>query len=440
MAIAAHDDSEVPVPADRRIRKRSRSLRVLWTLLIVGALTFWLFPPLWKSTLHALAEASLKSHDATTALARLQLADRIGTASPETSLLRIQAARRTGDNSAIEAALLEAEQRGASTKALDRQRLLCAAQAGQLNKAVPHLSTLLTDTSADNKDVCLAFITGYLRNHRTKDALILIDAWLKDAPSDSYPWLIRGRIRRLRDDVVRAEADLRESVKLAGTWQEPVVELAEVLKETRRPEEAIPLFQSAMSDPSLQTRAAVGLALSLKATGDNSHADQVLKKVLETHPDDATVRLEVARTDFENADYEKAVAGLDRILATHPHHDEARYILAQSLQQLGRDAEAATQFSQVTEAREAHAQLTSLRDEIQKQPNDDSLLLSAGRLLLRYGDPEEGVVTLLAALDVNPHNNEAHELLAEYYEQHGDQNSHRQQQAQWHRSQIRPQQ
>ncbi len=122
----------------------------------------------------------------------------------------------------------------------------------------------------------------------------------------------------------------------------------------------------------------------------------------------------------EDGSYEAGKAALERVLKLKPWAEDARYTLAQCLRQLGLNDEADQQFAAVEKSRTAFAELAIHETELRKKPQDDQLMTKIGSILLEFGDPDEGVLTLLAAVDINPDNLTAHQALLKHYRQHAD--------------------
>jgi len=425
-----------PVSTEDQVRHRNR--RSLWRISCVGiliaALLCWQGPALWIGIFHRLAIGAIHTHDPGTALYWLSWADLPGFSEPETSLIRIQAARRLGDGDLISAALSEAELRGADSQAIQRHRILYAAECGRMREAEPFLPTLLTDPLVDNTDVCLAYVTGFLRNQRSAEALSMIEAWMQDAPADPAPWFLRGRLRRLDRNLEEAESDLRQAVDLSTTWMEPVVELAQVLADTRRASEAATLFEKAMEDPRVRGRAAVGLAACLKTLGDAGKSTAVLRQELATSPDNIDARMELGRSELENSNFSEAAGSLEKVVEARSYDDEARFLLAECLRQTGREAEAEEHLAVVHDTRSALVELFSLSEQIEKDSRNEELLLRAGELMLKYSDPDAGIITLLAVVDLNPRNKEAHKMIADYYTLRGKDDPRLRELAEYHRT------
>jgi tetratricopeptide (TPR) repeat protein len=307
----------------------------------------------------------------------------------------------------------EAEKRGADSLKLQRERILCAAQSGQMSIAGRHLASLLTASDYDNKDVCRAYIAGFLRVQKLNEATQLIESLILDSPDDPWPWIVKGRISLLRSDLSKAESSFREACRRDSANMEAVVFLAEVLKDSRQIDEAIPYFRKAMTDQKQHLRAAIGLSKCLTSSGHPEEAIKLLKETIAMYPEDAIVLLELGRSQFEDGDYSTASVTLEKTVSLRPWSDEGHYLLAQCLQASDRREEAKPHFEFVKSAKEAHSELNGLQDRLSKSPTDDKLLLRIGVLLSQFGDPQEAVEVLRSAIDLNPQNLEARNLLAE---------------------------
>lgn len=416
-----------------RTHWRRRFLIVLTAIFVI---CLWKRDLLWPEAFHIPAERSLAQHREADAVYWIDWADAIGSKNPDTALLRVRAVRRMGIPDAIENAMEEAQKRGVNPRALQRERILYAAQSGRMRQCDPLLSSLLTDTSGDNKEVCLAYVTGYLRNQRTSDALLLIDAWMKDAPEDGYPWLIRSKIHRVQQDLLAAEKDLGEALRRLPGWMEAEIELAEIYSDSGRAADAVELFRKVDGDPALRSRAVTGLAIALKSTGKPDESLEVLRSQVQIDSENAQLWLEIGRTEFENGDYEQARDALEKSLKLKPWAQDARYVLAQCLRQLGENEAADLQFAEVEKSRTAFAELAVYEQDLRRNPQSADLLAKIGSILLTFGDPQEGVLTLLAAIDLDPNLAAAHEQLAKHYESRAGTDSAAKQSAELHRREF----
>jgi tetratricopeptide (TPR) repeat protein len=234
----------------------------------------------------------------------------------------------------------------------------------------------------------------------------------------------------------KAEADFREALKLSPDWPEPAIELAELLHESHRQRDAMPLFRKLLDQQQFTVRAAVGLADCLKSIGEPAQATGVLEQARTAGQADATWWIALGRLHFEEGRFIEAEPALQRGLQMQPWADDALFTLAQCQRQLQQDEMAAENFRRVEEFRAALAKLRNLQDQITASPTDEQVRMEAAELMLKYQDPLDGVVALQGVLDLNPNNRQAHKLLADYFEQVQPATEHSRQQATWHRQQA----
>lgn len=393
---------------------RRPRFRVRWLILAVaiGGLILQR-DVIWPPAFNGLANRALNHHQPEAALEWLEIAEWFGSQRADTALLRVRASRQIGDPTMIINSMHEAEKRGADSLKLQRERILCAAQSGQMSIAGRHLASLLTDPDYDNKDVCRAYIAGFLRIQKLNEATQLIESLILDSPDDPWPWIVKGRVSLLRSDLSKAESSFREACRRDSSNMEAVVFLAEVLKDSRQIDEAIPYFKRAMSDQKQHLRAAIGLSQCLTSSGHPDEAIRLLNEMVAMYPEDANILFELGRSQFEDGDYSTASVTLDKAVSFRPWSDEGHYLLAQCLQASNRQEEAKPHFEFVKSARAAHSELNGLQDRLSKSPADDKLLLRIGVLLSQFGDPQEAVEVLRSAIDLNPQNEEARKLLDE---------------------------
>ena len=341
-----------------------------------------------------------------------------------------------GDSQAIRSSLQALETLGASPRRIEREQILALAHSGRMREAAPHMSRLLTDLDGDNRDVSCSYIVGFLRAQRYREAGALIDALMKDDPENPFPWYARGRVFALQQLLPKAEADFREALKLSPDWSEPAIELAELLHESHRQRDAMPLFRKLLDQQQFTVRAAVGLADCLKSIGEPQQATAVLEQARDNGQADAAWWIALGRLHFEEGRFDEAEPALQRGLLLQPWADDALFTLAQCQRQLQKDDIAAENFRRVEDFRAALAKLRNLQDQITASPTNEQVRMEAAELMLKFQDPQDGVVALQGVLDLNPNNKQAHKLLADYFDQVRPATDQSRQQAGWHRQQA----
>ncbi|MFM8723832.1 MAG: tetratricopeptide repeat protein, partial [Planctomycetaceae bacterium] len=113
------------------------------------------------------------------------------------------------------------------------------------------------------------------------------------------PWYARGRVYSLQQLLPKAESDFRKALELSPDWTDPAIELAELLQESHRQRDAMPLFQKLLERRQFTVRAATGLADCLKSVGEPQQAATVLEQTREAGQTDAAWWIATGRLHFE---------------------------------------------------------------------------------------------------------------------------------------------
>ncbi|MBX3442309.1 MAG: tetratricopeptide repeat protein [Planctomyces sp.] len=362
-----------------------------------------------------MAERALKRSDEAAALDWIDRSTWLSGADAESDLLRARVYRRQGRMNDVADALRVAERHGARRTRIRDEQILAMAQSGQMRDAEPHLARLLMDPDADSIDVSRTFALGYIRTQRYEPAAKLLESWAADAPHDDEPRLIRGRLRLLQRNLNEADVWLRAALEIDPKNPETLLEMGHLMTSLNRQAEAATWYEQVLSHPRLGPEAAVGYASCLRSEGQSPRAAEVLREVLARHPDNVAMIRELGGLESELGRREEAIRLLERGAELAPYDAETRYLLAQAYRQAGRydDARPHLEFHQ--QARLALTELNYLNDTLRTNPRDVTALARSGELMLQFAEPDEGVVRLLTALDVEPSNAVARRLLAEHY-------------------------
>ncbi|MEK6257569.1 MAG: tetratricopeptide repeat protein [Planctomycetota bacterium] len=377
------------------------------TLLSLAVLAWLLWPaiPNWR------ASVALQTRDTTTASFWLDAAE-VGVSNhPETTFLRARWKRRLGDLAGVRFYLEKAHKCGVARQRLEREQWMTLAQSGQMREAEPHFAELVSDPGHDIHEICEAYTAGYVRLHRYGDAIKVLDAWLADYPESSYARLLRGRVLRHLDRAHEAETDLRRAVTNSPNLVEAQFELAQVLRESKRPEEAIQHYDKCLSDVQLANPARIGRSISLKMIGQVDKAREQLRQLVANSPEQADAAYELGLLELEAGDAQSAVEHLQRASKLNPTKLEMRYSLCQALQMSGRHEEAAAEMAFVEEARGVSEKIQRLSDASQANPADAEIRFELGEFLIRQGRETEGVSWLQSVLQIFPGHAGARRLL-----------------------------
>ncbi len=410
--------NKTPSQSDSARFRRLRKYAVL--SLLLAFFLYWQRKPVLGPPLSAVVNSYIADRDLVSARQWVQTAQRLLPNDPAFALLEAKVARRAGDMQTVTEALKKASKLGAARSDLNREQWLALAQSGQMIQAEPHLAPLLTDPNYDNKEVCEAFVIGYIRSHRTDAALSLLDPWIADAADDATPLLQRARIYQLLSAPQKAEDDFRAAISIAPDWNTPRLGLAELLVTQNRFSEAAEYFQQLLADesnddPELSVRIRIGLAECQVAEGNMRDAVILLKKACRTDPRSLDAHVALGRALLEAGKYDDCIEPLQDALHLRPSYDETHYLLAQAYSLKGHRDKADEHLKIVSAARKALGELDRLNADVLTEPDNAAKLIRAGEIMMAYGDPEEGVLRILTGLDHDPTNATGLELLASHY-------------------------
>ncbi len=300
--------------------------------------------------------------------------------------------------------------------ARQRQEALALVRAGRFDEAEPVLRRQLERDPGD-VTAAAALAAGYLTSNRlVADAEPYLSRWCELEPDNPEPWRLRVDLwlRLRRGD--EALADGRRLLELEPTNYElrkTVCWLllgrgrfAEAEAECRR------CLQSHPDDPAVRYLAADIQYLQ----GHSAEAAARLQPLVASTPPylPAALLRAVLYLEARPPEPEKAVPLLRRVVAAAQDHDDrqkARYHLAQALTRLHQDEEAGEVLAAMRREQEA----TRLAADSRQQPGNRALHVRAAAALLQVGKSEQALPLLQGVLDADPHNGDAHAVLADYY-------------------------
>src|SRR5262249_2147363 len=131
-------------------------------------------------------------------------------------------------------------------------------------------------------------------------------------------------------------------------------------------------------------------------------ARRLMDQALKDHPDSAELLRTRAKLHLEADELEPAAALLARALERDRHDYPTRYLLAQTLEGLGRRAEAAEQRRVAEQTRRDLEELSRLNQEVSAKPWDAALRRRIADLCDQVGKPDLAVMWRRAAATCPP--------------------------------------
>lgn len=396
-------------------RARWILLAILLVVLTLGGWNPW---QVWRH--NRAAQEALRNGDPDTAQSLLEASLKINPKSGFTNFLMARTARRQGRAADVARYIESARDAGYPARALNHELLLVLAQAGQMEQVEPRIPELLPRDGADGQEVTAAIVSGYAHRYEFQKAHTYLDAWQADYPDDPEPHVMRGKLLQRCYDAKGAEREFRAALKLRPQYRGVRELLALTLVEQNEYDAAASLLEDSLREAPGNDELRTAWGECLLKLGRVDEAAEVFQSLASSHPDDCDVLAGLGSLAFLRGDLAEALQKLERVRSLCPHRSDARYKLAQTLQQLGKDAEADQEFQFVRNAGKTVSQVHDLAESLIDNPENVEARLEIGKSLLQFGDRADAAMWLETIFQYDPDHREAHRLLADYYEQRGD--------------------
>lgn len=337
-------------------------------------------------------------------------------------LLAARAARLRKDLPGAEAHLNRCLKiQGGATEDVQLEFLLLRVQAGEADEVAPTLMNFVQHKHPETPIILKTLARSYMHQLRYGPAYDFLSQWIRAEPEAAEPYHWRGWILERLDHPHAAMRDYRAALERSPELFIVRLRLAEMLLEDQNLAEALPhlerLCVTHAGHPDVKAR--LGQCRYLQ--GEAAEARRLLEEALPERPDDAPLRLYLARLDLQEGKPAAAEVHLRHLLKVDPSDTEGWHTLANALQMQGRATEAA-------KARAAHAQAKALLDranrllkeEAQQPTRDADTAHAIGAALLQIGRDRLALYWLDQALVRDPNFPATHRLLADYYERQGD--------------------
>ncbi len=421
--------SKKVAPAFSLVNSASRP-KVLLVILAAALIAFYFSGGIVRIT-NQFAANAIQSRDLASAKGWIEATRNLH---PANSLMNFHAARVArveGDWAAMERHLMVASQAGYNNDRIELERKLSYAQTGRLDEVESELNERLATGDPDSAEICEAYANGLAMSSRFEAAIKILDAWRIDRPNDPRPAHRMAKIQEHLQQLDNARASYERAIAIDKNYFPAIFSLGRMLLDENEAERSIELFQRclAMERPEA---AKTGLSMGFAKLGDSAKAKQYLMEVQAADPEHVRdsyaslgeplerdlAAVELGKLLTAEGDFKEGLRMLDLALAVNPRDLTARYSRALALKGLGREDEAAAEFTKVEETKQALAQVNVLRNQINRNPEDFASRVALGKLLVEYESERSGLFWLKSALQHGANSPDVHRALAEYYELH----------------------
>ncbi len=392
-----------------------RTLGVVFLLAVIGG-SLWIPARLWWAEAHYRA-AVLAFQERRFNQARQELDYFLGVHPNhyDGRFLLAQTARRAGFFDEADVHLAICEFLGGPGADVGLERALVQVQQGDLSWEGP-----LLERAAGPKAEFIyeALAKGYGKNYLLGKMKKCLDDWLQLQPGNSEALLQHGWVAERDANHTGALEDYGRILAIDPDHEEARMRRGQVLLLMKQPAEALKDLEWLHQRKPADQRIALGLAQCWLKLGRTGEAENLLDHLVARHADDAGILLERGRLALELGQTAAAEAWLRQALALSPRDHQVNYSLSLCLKKLGRDAEWRQIRATLKEIETDLARMAELTERLQKKPNAPELRCEIGRIFLRSGQAQEGLLWLESALRANPNFGPAHEALAAYYDRH----------------------
>lgn len=402
--------------APRRRKKLSRLQVALIILIGLGIALFMMRATFFANAAHK----SIARRDLDRAKSQLTWGTYFARNNGRLQFLLARVARLEGRMKDVQHHLQAALDAGFDQERLRREEYLAMAQLGQLKQAQPHLGKLLEDPRGDEEEICEAYVIGFTRIRHFAAAKDLLENWMKDFPNSARPRYLKGIVQKDLQMWNEAATAFRDALRADPNHHDSQFELGSVLLTRKRPEEALTYFVLAAQGKNHKQEAKVAQAHCMRLLARHNEARQVLSSVLTESPGHEDASLEMARLELDGNNYDRVVELLQEVVKNNPRGTDARLVIAQALRSLGKHAEAEAHIKAVAEANNHLMQANEWAEKVGNDLKSAEKRSEIGKIHLKYGSREEGLMWLMGAFQVNPKHRPTLEALVDYYGKNGD--------------------
>ncbi|MEW5772026.1 MAG: tetratricopeptide repeat protein [Thermodesulfobacteriota bacterium] len=252
---------------------------------------------------------------------------------------------------------------------------------------------------------------------KTRQALSLLRAAVKEDPSFQEAWVELAFLYEMDGDYVQAEKTYGRLLELGETSDEVWLRLITLNLKLNNPDKALSLYRRGPSDTDFSLEAA-GRFLDEKFY---DQAAEILEPLAQAQNPPVRVWFSLAVLAFEGrADSEKALDFLEKVPTDDPSYEQAFRFRIHLLSQSGKKDAALALVSegkrrspgkahywllesQVQElSGDLAAARTTLEQASEKWPQDTELLYGLGIVLDKLKDPEAGIAAMERIIAINP--------------------------------------
>ncbi len=409
---------------DHATKKKPKADPPRWRVFVLfGILLVLIVIGLRWGVMHYMVSAgqmALKQRNLDAAETWFQRANLWGDGGGSLAFYRARLARVKGDLENAQLLLEVAARQGYSREAIDRERAMNIAQAGEPTPLMRDLHRIMADDSVDPGEVMCSTISGLERNGQLGEAFQMLDFWMAADLEDARMHYHRGRLHKLLNEWEPAEKSLSRAVQLAPYWQSARVQFGEVLLASNKLDEAMQQFNLALAASPEDFNALLGRVAVLIKQNKVDEALSALEQRKEASEKDYRYHVLLAEAAQAKGDHERAVDSLLQLIPDYENDLSLNQLLLASYRALGKEDEVKRVEEKIAQGESALVKQKEFLAEIDKERGSDyDWLMMCTESVAPY-KLEAGLPFFSKASHLRMDAAEPQQWLVKYYEQSGD--------------------
>jgi len=333
--------------------------------------------------------------------------------------------RRAGRYRPAKECFERAAQLGWFQKDLQRQRTLVAFQLGYLKQGERRLAQLLGGDCDDElaEDVYEALAMGYLAEFRVSEGKACLDYWVEWRPDSVRARIWRAQFHNTMRDPEKEQAELRQVLRLDPRRIHERLWLAQSLLERNQVDAALVESEIGRRQAPGDPRVSLTLGMCHFKQGRQDEAWRELESAVARDLDSQSrlqALLILGQIALASQDYKSAARRYEEAMKIAPNDSAAHYGLGTTLSKLGNVAAAGRHLQRSLVLENQTTRLADINSALIKAVDNVELRLEAARILLDQERKTEAAVWMMSALRYHGELREAHEFLAEFFDEQGE--------------------
>jgi tetratricopeptide (TPR) repeat protein len=306
--------------------------------------------------------------------------------------------------------------REGATEPLQLEWLLLRFQAGEISEIEAGLWNCLKEKHPESPWILEALARTYIRELRFHLANRCLADWLALQPDHVRALTLRAGVRELLEYREGALADYQRVVELNPDDWKGRLRLADLLLSEKKTVAALQHLEVVAKThaDSPDYRFILGKGRTLE--GKIQEARDLFEKVVAVTPKNPQAHLHLGQIELQEGRPAEAERYFRNALEIDPTCGQAYYSLSVSLLQQNQNDKAQRELQNYQTFKKDMEHLKKHLDDFEKTAKPHSLV-EAGDLITRRGNADLGRQFLLRALEMDPANRKAHQLLFAYYTQ-----------------------